>query len=73
MTKMNDIKKMKDAEIATFVAEKREVVRSANFGMGGQNTNVAKAARQDIARALTELQARQAALSTDGQATTEAE
>ncbi len=58
MTKMNDIKKMKDADIATFINEKREAVRAAGFGMGGKNTAAVRVARQDIARALTELNSR---------------
>ena len=60
MTKMIDIKKMKESEIATLIKEKREVVRQTGFGMGVKNTNAAREARKDIARALTELQARQA-------------
>lgn len=58
MTKMNDIKKMKDAELSSFVTEKREVIRSFRFGTGGQNVNAARTARKDVARALTELKAR---------------
>ena len=60
MTKMIDIKKMKDSEIATLIKEKREVVRQTGFSMAGKNTNATREARKDIARALTELQARQA-------------
>jgi ribosomal protein L29 len=60
MTKMNEIKNMKDVDIATFVNEKREVVRTTNFGAAGKNTAAAKFARKDIARALTELNGRSA-------------
>lgn len=58
MTKMNDIKKMKDAELSSFVAEKRETIRSFRFGTGGQNVSAAQIARKDVARALTELKSR---------------
>jgi ribosomal protein L29 len=58
MTKMSEIKNMKDADIATFVNEKREVVRAQNFGAAGKNTSAAKFARKDIARALTLLNSR---------------
>ena len=58
MTKMNEIKKMKDGDIATFVGEKREIIRSFRFGTGGQNVGAKRQARKEIARALTELQAR---------------
>ena len=59
MTKMNDIKKMKGEELSKFVAEKREAVRSFRFGTGGKDVSAARVARKDIARALTELKARQ--------------
>lgn len=61
MTKMTEIKKMKDSDLASMVAEKREVMRSFNFGTAGKDVSSARMARKDIARALTELQARREA------------
>lgn len=58
MNKMNEIRKMKDSELLAFVAEKRETDRSNRFGMGGRDAHAARAARKEVARALTELQAR---------------
>jgi ribosomal protein L29 len=58
MTKMNDIKKMKDAELATLVSEKREEVRAFRFDTGGKDVRAKRTAKKDVARALTELQAR---------------
>lgn len=68
MTNMNDIKKMKDAEVHAFINEKREVVRAAGFGTAGKNAHSGRDARKDIARALTELQARSAASVSDTKA-----
>lgn len=56
---MNDIRKMKETELDTFVSEKREVTRSFRFGTGGRDVTAARAARKEVARALTELKARQ--------------
>lgn len=50
---------MKDSELVTLVAEKRELLRSGRFGTGGKDVTVASAARKEVARALTELKARQ--------------
>lgn len=58
MTKMTDIKKMKDSELVTLVSEKREVTRSFRFGTGGKDVGAMRTARKDIARSLTELKAR---------------
>lgn len=58
MTKMNDIKKMKTAELSSFVAEKRETLRTSRFGTGGSNSSAVRMAKKDVARALTELQTR---------------
>lgn len=55
---MNDIKKMKDSELATFVSEKRESIRAFRFGTGGRDFRAKRASRKDVARGLTELQAR---------------
>ena len=58
MTKMNDIKKMKDADLAKLVSEKREVVRGFRFGTGSKNVGELRESRKDVARALTELNLR---------------
>lgn len=58
MTKMNDIRKMKDADLVKLVSEKREVARAFRFGTGGRDVQGKRAARKEVARALTELQAR---------------
>lgn len=58
MNKMNEIRKMKDTELVTFVAEKREAARNVRFGTGGRDAHAARRAKKEIARALTELQAR---------------
>lgn len=58
MTKMNEIKKMKDDELTAFVNEKREAIRANRFGTGAKDGAAAGIARKEIARALTELQAR---------------
>lgn len=58
MTKMTDIKKMKDSELVALVAEKREQTRSFRFGTGGKDVSANRIAKKDVARALTELKAR---------------
>lgn len=58
MTEMKEIKKMNDKELADFVAEKREEVRSTRFGGASRNVRAIRMARRDIARAMTELTAR---------------
>lgn len=58
MSKMNEIKKMKDADLATLVSEKREAVRSFRFNVSGRDARAKRTARKEIARALTELQLR---------------
>jgi len=65
MTKMNDIKKMKDTELAKLVSDKREELRSVRFGTGGKDVSAARANRKEVARALTELKARQTAPSAE--------
>lgn len=55
---MKDIQKKNDKELAEFVAEKREEVRAFRFGVAGSATRdvrKVRTAKQDIARALTEL------------------
>lgn len=58
MTKMTDIKKMKDSELVTLVSEKREATRAFRFGTGGRDVSAHRIAKKDVARALTELKAR---------------
>lgn len=58
MTKMTDIKKMKEADLAKMISEKRETVRGFRFGTGGSNVGELREARKDVARALTELNLR---------------
>jgi ribosomal protein L29 len=58
MSKTNEIKKKNDTELASLVSEKREAVRAFRFNIGGRDVRAKRAARKDIARALTELQAR---------------
>lgn len=55
------MQKKSDAELATLVQESREALRSARFGTAGAgNSDVKKVreAKTNIARALTELNAR---------------
>lgn len=55
---MKDIKKMNDKDLAAFVEEKREEVRSSRFGAVNRNVKAVHTAKVEIARALTELTAR---------------
>lgn len=57
----NTTKDMKDDEIKKFVDEKREALRKSRFGTAGskgKNISGPRALRKDIARALTEMNAR---------------
>lgn len=65
MTKMSEIRNMKDAELAELVKKQREQLRSFRFGTGGQDVSAVRRARKEIARALTELTARQASAGRD--------
>lgn len=65
MTKMNDIRKMKDTELAKLVSDKREELRSVRFGTAGKDVRAARANRKEVARALTELKARQTSTSVE--------
>lgn len=61
MTSMKDIAKKNDADLTTFVNEKREEIRHFRFGVAGAGTRDVKKARtakKEIARALTEQNAR---------------
>lgn len=50
---MEQFEKMTEADIATFVAEKRALIQSARFGTMISDVKSIKAAKRDIARALT--------------------
>lgn len=54
MTTMHDIAKMNDTELADFVQEKRESVRSSRFNPAARDVRAVRTAKKDIARALTE-------------------
>lgn len=61
MSNYKDIQKKSDTEIVSLVQEKREELRSARFGTAGAgnaDVKVVRTARKDIARGLTELNAR---------------
>ncbi len=53
MTKMKEIEKKSDAELNTFVSEKREAVRQARFGTGSRDVKATRTNKKEIARALT--------------------
>lgn len=55
MTDMKDIKKMNDKDLASFVAEKRESIREARFNHASRDVRAVRAAKKEVARALTEL------------------
>ena len=49
---------MKEKDLASFINEKRETVRSFRFGTGGRDVRSVRIAKKEIARALTELRER---------------
>ncbi len=57
---MEQFEKMTEADIAKFVTEKRELIQSARFGTGSTDVKAQRAAKRDIARALTALRMRAA-------------
>lgn len=61
MTNFKDIQKKDDKALIDLVAEKRAAVRAFRFGNAGSSTRdvrQVRADKKDIARALTELNAR---------------
>jgi len=58
---MKEIRDMSDSELTTFVNEQRAEVQKHRFGIGGRDVTAARAAKQNIARALTELTSRTSA------------
>jgi ribosomal protein L29 len=58
---MKDIREKNTADLTQFVGEKRTELRKLRFGTAGsnlRNTRATRTARRDIARALTEMNAR---------------
>ena len=69
--KYSDIQKKSDAELATFVQEKREELRKVRFdttGAGSSDVKTVRSSKQAIARALTELSVRSKNASSSNQA-----
>jgi ribosomal protein L29 len=61
MSNYKDIQKKSDTEIVSFVKEQRESLRKGRFagaGAASADVKVVRTARKDIARSLTELNAR---------------
>lgn len=58
MTDMKDIKKMKEADLNKLVSDKREEIRNFRFNAAERNVRSVRDAKKNIARALTELNAR---------------
>ncbi|MCB9811407.1 50S ribosomal protein L29 [Candidatus Nomurabacteria bacterium] len=58
MKTMADIRKLSDKELQELVTERREEMRSARFNHASRDVRAVRAARHEIARALTELTAR---------------
>lgn len=58
---VKDIKKKNEKDLAKLLTEKREEVRTFRFNIAGSNTRDVRAvrtAKRDVARILTELNAR---------------
>jgi len=59
MTNMPDISKKADKEVVEFVQQAREVVRTERFkDKFSKNANVIRSNKKDVARGLSELNAR---------------
>jgi len=61
MSNYKDIQKKNDKDLVSFVKEQREILRSARFGAAGAGSadvKTVRTAKTDIARSLTELNAR---------------
>jgi ribosomal protein L29 len=58
MKPMKEITAMSDQELAAFVSEARAEIQKHRFGIGGRDVKAARAAKQNVARALTVLTAR---------------
>lgn len=60
---MKELREKNDADLAAFVAEKREELRKISFGVAGstmRNVHAAKHLRREVAQALTEITRRNA-------------
>jgi ribosomal protein L29 len=55
MSKMKEIENNSDAQLIELVSQKREQVRQTRFGTVSRDVKAVKAAKKDIARALTVL------------------
>jgi ribosomal protein L29 len=53
MKKMSEIKNLNDKDLNSLIEEKREEVRKARFGSTSRDVKAVKAAKKEIARALT--------------------
>lgn len=51
---MQDITKMKDAELSELISEKRETIRGFRFNPTARDVRAVRDAKKDVARALTE-------------------
>jgi ribosomal protein L29 len=58
LTTMKDIQAMSDKELASFVEKARAEAQKHRFGLGGRDVKAARAARTNVARALTEVTSR---------------
>jgi ribosomal protein L29 len=59
MSKMEDLRKKSEAELASVVAEGRKTIREERFkDRWSRKANIIRNAKLEIARALTELNAR---------------
>lgn len=60
---MKELREKNEADLAKFVAEKREELRKLRFGAAGstmRNVHAAKNLRREVAQALTEITRRNA-------------
>ena len=55
---MQEIEKMSDTEIASFVDTERAELQKHRFGTAGRNAQAARTAKKNVARALTVLTTR---------------
>ena len=65
MTDMQEIKKMSDKDLTSLVEEKRTEMQKSRFNAAERNVKATRAAKKEIARALTELTARTKAVKAD--------
>jgi len=59
--KMSELQEKNNADLVTFVGEKREALRKLRFGVAGsgmRNSHTMRNLRREIAQALTELKKR---------------